>query len=125
MGQWPVFVGFTTSPDAFKRAVKRLKITEDVSFLGHIRAAATTHIFERNGSLTFIITMQQPTRRYTREQVAALIAHECMHVIQEMRRELARGNCFDDESEAYLLQHIVQHCLQTVWATGRSRAVKP
>lgn len=125
MGQWPVFVGFTTDEAAFKRCIKRLKITDDVPFLGHIRANATTHIFERNGSLTFVITLQPVTRRQTREQVAALIAHECMHVIQEMRRELSRGGHFDDESEAYLLQHLVQHCLQEAWKTGRKRAIAP
>lgn len=123
MGQWPVYVGFTASPDAFKRALKRMKVTEDVPFLSHVRAGATTHAFVKDGGLTFIVTIART--RHSREQVAALIAHECMHVVQGMREELASGDHFDKESEAYLLQHLVQHCLQEMWKTGRSRASRP
>lgn len=125
MGQWPVFLGFTMSPDDFAEAVKRLEVKEDVPFLGRPGANATTHTFERRGALTFIITLQKPARRLSKEQVAALIAHEAMHVVQQMTRELAQGLRFDDESEAYLLQHIVQHCLQIAWDTGRVRSTVP
>lgn len=125
MGQWPVFLGFTMSPDDFAEAVKRLGVEEDVPFLVRSGANATTHTFERRGALTFIITLQKPARRLSKEQVAALIAHEAMHVVQQMTRELAQGLRFDDESEAYLLQHIVQHCLQIAWDTGRVRSTVP
>lgn len=125
MGQWPVFLGFTMSPDDFAEALKRMEVEQDVPFLGRPGANATTHIFERHGALTFIITLAKPARRHSKEQVAALIAHEALHVVQHMTREMAQGNRFDDESEAYLLQHIVQHCLQAAWNSGRTRAVEP
>lgn len=125
MGQWPVYLGFTMSPDDFAEAVKRMDIEQDVPFLGRAGANATTHTFERRGTLTFIITLEKSTRRHSKEQVAALIAHEAMHVVQQMTRELAQGLRFDDESEAYLLQHIVQHCLQIAWDTGRVRSTVP
>lgn len=125
MGQWPVYLGFTMSPDDFNEALKRMEVEQDVPFLGRSGANATTHIFERHGTLTFIVTLQKPARRISKEQVAAIIAHEAMHVVQCMTRELAQGVRFDDESEAYLLQHIVQHCLQVAWNTGRARSTVP
>lgn len=124
-GPYPVYIGFTDCPQAFAREVKRLKIDDPPQMLGHERANMTTHIFENKGTLCFIIAAQPYTRKVSREQYAALIAHEAMHVVQEMQRELARGNVFDDESGAYLLQHITQHCLQQAWQTGRVRKTTP
>lgn len=93
--------------------------------IGHERANMTTHILVNRGTLCFIIAAQPPSRKHSKEQYAALIAHEALHVVQEMQRELARGEHFDDESAAYLLQHIVQHCLQEAWNTGRIKRIKP
>lgn len=125
MGQWPVYLGFTMSPNDFTEALKQMDVEQEVPFLGRSGTNATTHIFECRGDLTFIIALEKPSRRHSKEQVAALIAHEALHVVQHMTRELAQGNRFDDESEAYLLQHIVQHCLQIAWNTGRARSTVP
>jgi hypothetical protein len=124
-GPYPVYIGFTTSTDAFQRELKRLKVPGDHRAIQHERANATTHFLTSGTSLTCIIVMQPPTPRISKEQYAALVAHEALHVVQEMERELYSGKRFDDESEAYLLQHIVQHCLQEAWRTGRSRRSKP
>jgi hypothetical protein len=124
-GQWPVHIGFTTDPHQFDREMKRLKVDNPTRFIKGDRSAATTHIFVKDGTLCFIITTVAYSKRRTREQYAALIAHEAIHVIQEMRRELASGACFDDESEAYLLQYIVQHCLQCAWGSRHTRNTEP
>lgn len=124
-GPYPVHIGFTTSEDAFRRELKRLKVSGDHRALQHDRANATTHFLTNRTSLTCIIVMQPPTPRISKEQYASLVAHEALHVIQEMRSELNQGDCFDHESEAYLLQHIVQCCLQIAWRTNRVREIKP
>lgn len=124
-GPYPVYIGFTTSTDAFRRELKRLKVPGDHRAIQRERANATTHFLINSTTLTCIIVMPPPDRKHSKEQYAALVAHEAMHVIQEMERELYSGNRFDDESEAYLIQHIVQHCLQEAWRTGRSRRSKP
>jgi hypothetical protein len=124
-GPYPVYIGFTTSTDAFQRELKRLKVPGEHRAIAHERANGTTHFLTNRDTLTCIIVMQPPTPRISKEQYAALVAHEALHVVQEMRRELARGECFDHESEAYLVQHIVQHCLQIAWRTNRVRRTKP
>lgn len=123
-GQWPVHIGFTTSETAFNEEMNRLKIPGDTrpSF---VTSDAAMHTFERNGSLLFIICMKPTGRRHSKEQVASLVAHEAIHVVQHMERELYVNGRFDDENAAYLLQHIVQHCLQHMWNTKRERSVEP
>lgn len=124
-GPYPVHIGFTTSEEAFRREIKRLKIPEDVPFLGRERANATMHTLVKGSSVIYIIAMQPPTRKIGKEQYAALVAHEALHIIQDMRSELNQNKPFDKESECYLLQHIVQHCLQEAWQTGRVKRIRP
>lgn len=123
-GPWPVFIGFTSSEKAFKAECKRLDVGK-VDFLGSQHANATTHVFTSGGSICFIITIQPPNRRATREMVAGLIAHEAMHVIQEMQKSLAQGRSLGDEAEAYLVQQIVQECLQDLWCSRMVRRTEP
>lgn len=126
MGQWPVYVGFTTSPKAFKREIKRMGTKEKVSFFARERATATTHIFTApEGCLCFIITMPKPTKAVSHSQYAALVAHEALHIIQEMQRELNRGASFGDEADAYLIQMIVQDCLHIAFDEGLEKRTIP
>lgn len=125
LGPWPAYCGFTTSEKAFQKEMKRLKI-ENVDFLGRAHANATTHIFTNKGSLCFLITCQPFNRRQqSKEMYAALIAHEAVHVIQEMQKELARGETLGSEAEAYLVQQIVQESLQDAWASTKVRRTEP
>lgn len=123
-GPFPVHIGFTTCPKAFNREVKRLKIEGDVSFLASDHASATTHYFRNDASsLCCIIAMPPQTKDKSREQYASLLAHEALHVVQEMR-DLNGGEPFDRETEAYLLQMIVQDCLQIAWKSGKTRQIE-
>lgn len=124
-GPWPVYIGFTTCEKAFAAEMKRLKVT-DVNFLGSDRSNATMHTLENHGSLCFIIAAQpfQP-RKVTKEVYAALIAHEALHIVQVMQEELAQGKSLGGEAEAYLVQQIVQECLQDAWRSSKVRRTKP
>ena len=124
-GPWPVYIGFTTCEKAFAAEMKRLKVT-GINFLGSDRANATMHTLENRGTLCFIITAQpfQP-RKVSKEVYAALIAHEAIHIIQAMQEELARGESLGSEAEAYLVQQIVQECLQDAWKSTKSRRTEP
>lgn len=126
-GQWPVYIGFTTSEDAFKRAMRRMRVpAAQAPHWINPGASATTHTFEQSGkNLCFIICIGPHGRQVSREQYAALIAHEALHVVQAMNREFSPQGRFDDESEAYLLQYIVQHCLQHAWKSNRTRSTAP
>jgi hypothetical protein len=125
MGSWPCYVGFTTSQKAFKRETKRICPSESIPFLGSNRANATTHFLAKDGCTTAIITMQSPKAAKTSfEQYAALVAHEAVHVAQQIFRDIGEKEP-GDETEAYFVQHIVQFCLQEAYKTGRSRKEKP
>lgn len=123
MGQWPFYVGFTTSPKAFKKEMKRLGIGDE-PFVCRERADAATHFLTNDGSVTAIITMP-PVGKRKHSQYAALVAHEALHVMQEMHAELNRGEPFGKEADAYLLQLIVQECLQIALKENVSNRTKP
>lgn len=122
MGPWPVYVGFTTSPKAFKREMDRLGIT-DQPFHASRYANATTHFLENRDQMTAVITMTKP-KGIPVEQVAGLIAHEATHVAQAMWEQLGEREP-GHEAEAYLVQHIVQGCLQEALKTGREKKTEP
>jgi hypothetical protein len=69
-----------------------------------------------------IIVMCPPSRRASKEQYASLLAHEAVHVVQEMREKLGD---LGSEAEAYLVQQIVQEGLQVAWKTGRTTVKTP
>lgn len=123
MGPWPVYVGFTNSPKAFQRELKRIKVREKVAFHTSNRANATVHIFDGAGTTTFIVTMDK-AKKTSVEQIASLIAHEAVHIVQEMWSVLGERTP-GHEAEAYLVQHITQFCLQLALKTGRTRKFVP
>lgn len=124
-GPWPVFYGFTTSEKAFHKEIDRV-CGQKVDFLGP-NAGMTTHIFtSKKGTLCCIIAAQPfNARKHSREQYAALVAHEAVHVVQEMSANLAAGKSLGIEAEAYIVQQIVQECLQDAWASPKHRATEP
>lgn len=122
MGAWPVYVGFTASADAFAKEMKRLSVKEPDRFVND-RANATTHFLENDGTLTCIITLGA-TKGRSKEQIAAIVAHEAVHVAQELWRHLGERNP-GDEQEAYLVQQITQECLQELWSPKSSRQTEP
>lgn len=126
IGPWPGYVGFTTSQKAFAKEMKRLKVGDDIPFVATAQANATTHFLHHHGKTTAIICMPAfDDGAHSREQYAALVAHEAMHIIQQMQEDLARGKTLGSEAEAYLIQQIVQECLQIAWKTGMITRRKP
>jgi hypothetical protein len=121
MGPWPIYVGFTTSKKAFAKEMKRLDAGK-TAFLARSGANATTHHLRKDNSTCCIITLDKTGG--STEQIAALIAHEAVHVAQELWENIGEDSP-GRESEAYLVQHIVQFCLQIALDTGRTRKTNP
>jgi hypothetical protein len=122
MGPWPLYFGFTQSKKAFAKEMKRLSI-EGVDFLASDHANATVHSFTSSGCLTCVMTMGK-VKDKSPEQVASLIAHEATHVAQELWAQIGERQP-GREAEAYLVQMIVQCCLQIACKTGRERSTSP
>ena len=121
LGPWPCHVGFTTSDDAFQREMKRLRVKDAGYYLGP-NANASTHYLRSASGERVTIVCAPPKKGRSKEQYAALVAHEAAHVVQDMREGLGD---LGREAEAYLVQHIVQEGLQIAWSTGRKRKRRP
>lgn len=126
MGQWPVYVGFTMCEQAFKREVKKMRIPTEVHFLGksELKANACVHSFETDrGETCFLITLQ-PSPKASKEQVAAMVAHEAVHVAQGIWSSI--GERYPGkEAEAYLVQYITQSCLEIAFKSNKTRKTVP
>lgn len=116
-GPWPFHLGVTLEPKVFQRELERLGVKGDHKFLCAPWADATTHHFEdRDGGLVVLIALRHPSEKSaTDAQYAALVAHESLHAVQALRNRINDGDCLGMESEAYLLQSIVQSCLEIAW----------
>lgn len=121
MGPWPIYVGFSDDPVAFAKEMDRMAM-EGINFVNP-GANATCHVFTKDDSRTCIITLAK-TKGKSREMVAALIAHEAVHVAQELWEGIGERQP-GKEAEAYLVQMITQCCLQEAWKTNRVRRFEP
>ena len=120
MGAWPCYVGFAATEEAFVAEMKRLNVPDAPRWLN---GSATTHCFDssRSKAMTCIVTMD-PSKRWELAQVAALFAHEALHVVQFMRDDYNRGKPFDNETESYLVQYMTQEFCNLRSAGTRKRA---
>ena len=125
MGPWPGFIGLAFDEKAFQAEMKRLDITREIKMLAHVRAGATLHEFvSPRGECVWLLALG-PVKGRSKEQIAGLIAHEAMHIIQFMQAELAGGKSLGAEAEAYLMQMIVQEALQILWKSNKVRCEVP
>lgn len=112
-GPFPVHVGFTICERAFQRELKRLNVTQPVNFLGRHNAGATTHLFERNGKDLCAIVCLGQIRKRTISELAAMIAHEAVHVAEAVFDSIGDKNP-SEEVMAYMVQWVVIRCLPIV-----------
>jgi hypothetical protein len=125
MGPWPGFIGLCFDERVFRNEMKRLKVKEPGNFLGSKLANATLHhLVSNSGQVVYLLTLGS-TKGRTKEQVAGLVAHEAMHVIQQMQEDIAGGKSLGHEAEAYLVQMIVQEALQSLWKSNKVRRTEP
>lgn len=133
LGPWPVFMAFTTCPWALSMELGRLGLDESMDFHARPGAHMTTHYFEGSTPLVIIAADAAPDmkKEQTRpgvvsaEQYCALLAHEAVHVAQYIKQELSPEHALGNESEAYLVQHIVMFCMDVAFDTGRSKSSVP
>jgi hypothetical protein len=124
MGPWPGFVGLCFNERDFRKEMKRLDVQQEVDFLSGEHANAALHHFVSKAGVCQILTLG-PVKGRSKEQVAGLIAHEAVHVIQNMQDDIAGGKSLGGEAEAYLVQMIVQEALQILWKSGNARRTVP
>lgn len=125
MGPWPGFIGLVFDEKAFYAEMKRLDIKKPGNFLGSERAHATMHhLVSKGGQVVYLLALGSVKGR-SKEMVAGLVAHEAIHIIQQMQEDIAGGDSLGREAEAYLVQMIVQEALQSLWKSNKVRRLEP
>jgi hypothetical protein len=118
MGQWPVYVGFTSRQALLDREVSRLCPGQDAKCVIAPTGGGAIHSFERPGKQTcHIVTINDDPSR-EQHQVAAMICHEAVHLAQRLWDDLGE-KMPGAEAEAYLVQYVTQCCL---YALDKERA---
>lgn len=110
---FPCFFGFCFSEKDYAKEMKHLLI-EPHKFL---ETAAVVKTFTGpDESLVILLCIdKEASKLRSKEQVAALIAHEAVHVVQVIKEEYSPKHDLGSETEAYLVQRIVQNCLELLW----------
>lgn len=116
---YPATIYFVPTESAWNALMRRMRLSEPYpQSAGH--CTTFTHP-GRNDVITITLSPDADTRSST--QVIGLMAHELMHVIQALQTT-AKAR-FDPETEAYLLQAMLQWLIHAYADAGRSYADNP
>lgn len=95
------------SEEEYLRAVKRLKIKDPNKWLNS-GSGGMTHTFTKDDSITCIVTIDfAECKNYALSEIVGMLAHEAMHVCQEMFTNIGERNP-SSELEAYAIQCTTQ-----------------
>jgi len=115
-GPWPIYLGFTRDETSFLSEMRRLNIPNPPDFVTK-NADATTHILSGSGNITLttIIICVKPSKKHSKEQHTALVAHEAVHVWWGVCEAMGGDSHPGGEHEAYGVQWITQVILEELW----------
>jgi len=113
VGAWPVYFGFTHKKKEYDKEMKRLGIKSDVPFVS-ANALATTHVLTKKGHTTIIVCIKK-SKKFTRNQLTAALAHEAAHVWEAVV-EAMRGHNPGDECQAYGIQYATLRMADRLWS---------
>lgn len=116
-----------TTEKQYQALLKGMRIpkAERAPFLVHEYAGATIHFFENKGDRTrAAIVCIRVTGEQSWAQVVALLAHEAVHLWQEIREALGEKQPSAEE-EAYAIQSLVQRLIEElVRQTGTTKQLQ-
>lgn len=103
----PCYLGLCTSEKAFKKELKRLKVTEKVSYL-KADDAGRLYTFERSTHTNLLcLVCINPKKGRSKEEIYGLLVHEAVHVWQAIKENIEETSP-SPEFEAYSIQSISQ-----------------
>lgn len=119
-GWQPVYIGFCPSEAAWKRTMKRMGLPNEPYPTNDGRVS----VFENDGKMTCIMTLGDGGEaKHSRVQIAALMAHEAVHVKQQICEHIGEKTP-SEEFEAYTVQAIFQGFYQAWLDTRAPDAMK-
>lgn len=112
MGSWGMYVGYTSSPEAYAREIKRLKVNNAEPFLSGEHAGATSHFFDSpvgEDCALICVDLAKPAARDPIE-VVGIVVHEVSHVVLHLWQQIGEREP-GHEAQAYLFQYLVMRIL--------------
>ena len=110
----PGHLGMARSEADFRRKLRHLKVpVRDWPEFVMAKADVTTHFFERGNSVCAVVCYR-PDGTKTRSQIAAMMAHEAVHVWRSAMERLGEKDP-SEEFMAYGIQNITQTLLTVLW----------
>lgn len=116
-GTYPVTAVFAPNERAYRRALKRYSINKDLddgtypSSAGRVTRYSSDE--RSNGNNAVLIVTIDLSLDVSEQQLAALVAHECVHVMQYIFSEIGEDRP-GWEVEAYAVQSLVQDILCSI-----------
>lgn len=105
---FPVWVGVAFTEESYMREMKRLGVEKPDKF--H-QSSASVKILAKGDTETYIICYDPKTdKKRHRNEIAALMAHECVHVVDLTFRNVGEHTP-GDETRAYFVQFLLQNVL--------------
>lgn len=109
----PVFYCLCTDERQFVKVLRQLKIKREdwPNFKKGEWCDATTHFFDGKDCDNCAVVTLGSTKGRTRAQIAGLLAHEAVHIWQEIRNVIGEKEP-SVEFEAYAIQRIAQNLIE-------------
>lgn len=127
VGIFPIYVGLALTEKAFIAEMKRLKVKYDFPFINE-GAGAMMHVLTNpvNNPICIICidAAKAAKDKIKIEQIAALLAHEAVHVWQTCCDTIGEATC-GRETPAYFIQCVTQFCLNQFLNFKPGKAGKP
>lgn len=103
----PVYYALCTNKELLKKELRRLKVQKDLDISCGF-GATTNFMKSQTGENIAIVCLFDHTKEL--EQIYALLAHEAVHIWQEIKENIGETNP-SFEFEAYSIQKITQELL--------------
>jgi len=110
---FPCYIGAIFSEAEWKKELKFLKIKEEYAFVE--KTAAMQHITNPKKDHIFLICIDLAAsrKRYKRNALISVIAHEVSHVVDAVFEQAGETNP-SPETKAYLTQWVMLHTLNAM-----------
>lgn len=119
MDFWPCFVGFCDKPKHYFKFLKELGATDDHYLPDHADAAVKA-LYNGGKRIYLLLIDRDQFAKYSKTERTGLLAHECVHILQEMRESIGD---LGSEGEAYTMQRILMSAM--TWEKSRRKRGKP
>jgi hypothetical protein len=101
---FPCWVGVCFTEKSYIREMKRLSVEKPDAFM---QSDASVKVLAKGHNETYIICYDPYSdKKRHRNEIAALLAHECVHVVDLTFRNIGEQNP-GDETRAYFVQYLL------------------